>query len=117
MTYLHVIVEEDVSQLEIPVDDLGLVDVLAAEEDLVHEVPRLGLRDGLPSLVELHERPPPAELEHDVDKVGVLEVGEQLDDVLVGERLVQHDLLRHLFALVRLHEQRLGDDLSSQYFS
>ena len=115
--YLHVIVEEDVSQLEIPVDDLGLVDVLAAEEDLVHEVPRLGLRDGLPSLVELHERPPPAELEHDVDKVGVLEVGEQLDDVLVGERLVQHNLLRHLFALVRLHEQRLGDDLSCQDFS
>ena len=117
MTYLHVVVEEDVSQLEVPVDDLGLVDVLAPEEDLIHQVSRLRLRDGLSSLVELHERPPPAQLEHNVDKVGVLKVGEKLDDVLVGERLVKDDLLRHLFTLVRLHEQRLGDDLSGEDFA
>ena len=114
MTYLHVVVEEDISQFEIPVDDLGLVDILAPEEDLIHEVSRLGLRDGLSPLVELHERPPPAQLENNVYEVGVLEVGEKLDDVRVGERLVQDDLLRHLFTLVRLHEQRLGDDLSGE---
>ena len=117
MTYLHVVVEEDISQLEIPVDDLGLVDVLAPEEDLIHEVSRLWLRDGLSSLVQLHERPPPAQLENHVHEVGVLEVGEELDDVLMSELLVQDDLLRHLFTLVRLHEQRLGDDLSGEDFA
>ena len=117
VTYLHVVVEEDISQLEIPVDDLGLVDVLAPEEDLIHEVSRLWLRDGLSSLVQLHERPPPAQLQNHVNEVGVLEVGEELDDVLVGELLVQDDLLRHLFTLVRLHEQRLGDDLSGEDFA
>ena len=117
MTYLHVVVEEYISQLEIPVDDLGLVDVLAPEEDLIHEVSRLWLRDGLSSLVQLHERPPPAQLEHHVHEVGVLEVGEELDDVLMSELLVQDDLLRHLFTLVRLHEQRLGDDLSGEDFA
>ena len=112
--YLHVVVEEDISQLEVPVDDLGLVDVLAAEEDLVHEVARLRLRDGLPPLVQLHERPPPTELENDVDKVGVLEVREELDDELVGELPVELDLLRHLLALVRLHEEGLGHDLPGE---
>ena len=117
MTYLHVIVKEDISQLEVPVDDLGLVDVLATEQNLIHEVSRLRLRDGLSPLVQLHQRPPPAQLEYNVHEIGVLEVGEKLDNIFMGERFVQDDLLRHLFTLVRLHEQRLGDDFAGEYFA
>ena len=38
-TDLHVVVEKDVSEFEVSVDDLVLVEVLDAEQDLVHEVP------------------------------------------------------------------------------
>ena len=76
--YLHVVVEKDVPQLEISVNYLVLVEVLDAKQDLVHEVPRLRLGDGLAALVELHQRPPAAQLHDDVDEVSVLEVAEQL---------------------------------------
>jgi hypothetical protein len=111
-TRLHVIVEKDVSQLEIPMNDLVLVQVLAPEQDLVHEVSRLWLRDGLPPPVQLHEGPAPAQLQDHVDKVVVLKVGEELDNVRVRKGLVQRDLLRHLLALVLLHQERLGHDLA-----
>lgn len=112
MTYLHVIVEEDVAELEIPVDDLVLVEVLDPQEDLLHEVSGLRLGDGLSPLVQLHHGASAAELEDDVDKVVVLEVAEELDDVDVVEGLVQGDLLGHLLPLVGLDQQRLGHDLA-----
>jgi hypothetical protein len=37
-THLHEIIEKDVSQFEISVNDLVLVQVLDAEQNLVHEV-------------------------------------------------------------------------------
>ena len=59
-------------------DNLLVVQVLDTQQDLVHEVPRLRLGDGLASLVELHQRPPAAQLHDDVNEVSVLEVAEQL---------------------------------------
>ena len=59
-------------------DNLLVVQVLDTQQDLVHEVPRLRLGDGLAALVELHQRSSAAQLHDDVDEVSVLEVAEQL---------------------------------------
>ena len=45
----HVIIEEDVAELEISVDDLVLVEVEDASQDMVHEVSRLWLSDRRPA--------------------------------------------------------------------
>ena len=62
--------------------------------------------------MELHERPPAAELQDDVDKVLVFEKGVELDDVLVGQGLVERYLLGHLVPLMRLLQQGLGHNLA-----
>ena len=81
--YLHVVVEKDVPQLEISVNYLVLVEVLDAKQDLVHEVSRLRLGHSLSAFVQLHHRSAAAELQNDVDKVGVFKVTVQLK---VGEK-------------------------------
>lgn len=53
---LHVLVEEEVAQLEIAVDDAVVVEVLAALDGLAHKVARLGFRHGLATLVQLEQR-------------------------------------------------------------
>ena len=110
---LHGVVEEDVAELEVPVDDLVGVEILDAGEQLMHEVPRLWLRDGLASFVELHQGSAAAEFQDDVHEVGVLEVGEELHDVGIVESFVQADFLRHLLLLVSFSEEGLGNYLSS----
>ena len=70
-------------------DDLVVVEVLAPQQDLVDEVPRLRLRNSFPPLVQLHQAPLPAQLQDDEDKIAVLEVAEQFDDVGVGHGLVE----------------------------
>ena len=65
---LHIFIEEDVAELEIAVDDLVVVEVLDSQEDLVHEVASLRLRDGLAPLVQLHQRPAATELCKEVPK-------------------------------------------------
>jgi hypothetical protein len=57
----------------------------------VHEVPRFRLGDGLPAFVQLHQGSSTTKFQDDVDKVGVLEVAEQLAkqwDVLATEWVV-----------------------------
>lgn len=53
---LHILVEEEVAQLEIAVDDAVVVEVLAALDGLAHEVARLRLRHCLTALVQLQQR-------------------------------------------------------------
>lgn len=57
LTYLdlHVVVEEDVPELEVPVDDAVLVQVVDALQQLCHVVASLGFGHGLAALVELQQ--------------------------------------------------------------
>lgn len=55
-----------------------------------------------------------AQLQNDVDVLGVVEEAVELDDVLVVQRLVYGDLLRHLVLLVLLGHLFLGDDLAGE---
>ena len=54
VNYLHVVVEKDVSEFEVPVDDAFVVEIFASEEDLIEEISTLRLRHGLSTLVQLH---------------------------------------------------------------
>ena len=62
--------------------------------------------------MELHERPPAAELQDDVNKVLVFKERVELNDVQVGQGLVERYLLSHLVALMRLLQQGLGHNLA-----
>ena len=62
--------------------------------------------------MELHERPSPAELQDDVHKVLVFKERVELNDVLIGQGLVERYLLGHLVALMRLLQQGLGHNLA-----
>lgn len=54
--HLHVVAEEEVAQLEVPVNDAVAVQVLAAQDGLAQVVPHLGLAQRLPPLVQLQQR-------------------------------------------------------------
>ena len=115
LTHVHLVAEEQVAQFEIAVDDVIVVEVLDAEGDLFHEVTRFRFRHGFAPLMQLHQRPPPAQLQQDVDIFRVLEEAEELDDVVMLEGLVDRDLLRHLLLGVLLDEQALGHDLARHH--
>ena len=70
---LHVVVEEEISQLQVSVDDLLVVEMFDAQTDLLEEVSGFRLCDGLSAFVQLHQRPPAAQLQQYVHVVGVLE--------------------------------------------
>lgn len=57
LTYFHlqILVQEEVAQLEVPVNDLIAVQVLAAQDYLPQIVARLGFRQRFPPLVQLQE--------------------------------------------------------------
>ena len=88
---VHVLVEEDVAELEVAVDDLVRVHVLARADELHHEEARLGLGEAAPAAEHVHEGAIVAELEGHVDVVFVLETVLEADDVGVLERLVDLD--------------------------
>ena len=96
-THVHFIAEEEIAEFEISMNDFVVVQILDAQRDLLHEISRLGLRNRLAPLVQFHERAASTELEQNVDVLAVLEEAEELDDVVVLERLVNGDFLSHLF--------------------
>ena len=69
LTDLHVVVEKDVSELEVSVDDALVVEVFAAQQDLVEEVAALRLGHSFATLVQLHQGTTPAQLKNDVNKI------------------------------------------------
>ncbi len=54
--HIHVIIDEQISKFEITVDDPVVVQVLATQNSMAHEVSGLGLRHCLPPLVQFKKR-------------------------------------------------------------
>lgn len=52
---LHVVVEEDVAQLQVSVDDLVLVQIMDPVQELCHVVASLGFGHSLATLVQLQQ--------------------------------------------------------------
>lgn len=84
--------EEKVAKLQVPVDDVLLVDVGHPLAQLRHVVAHLGLRHRHPRLLNVHQRLEGAVLQHDVDVLRVFKVFEELDDISVGETRVELNL-------------------------
>ena len=95
-------------------NDFVVMQILDAQSDLTHKVASFRFRYRLAPFVQLHQRPPPAELQQNIHVFAVLEEGEKLNDVLVFEGLVDGDLLRHLLFGMLFDEQRLGHDLPGE---
>ncbi|RNA09349.1 hypothetical protein BpHYR1_033181 [Brachionus plicatilis] len=100
--------------LQVPVDDLVVVQILARLDYLPHEVARLGLSDRLASLVHFHETAPATQLQYYVHVVFVFEKRVELDNVLMVDGPVDRYFLGHFFLLVLLGQQLFADYFSRE---
>ena len=89
--YIHIAIEKDVAELEVSVDDLVGVHVVAGTDELDHEEAGFGLGEASSSAEHVREGAVVAELEGHVDVVFVFEAVLEADDVGVLERLVDLD--------------------------
>lgn len=102
--HIHILVQEDVSHLEITVDDAFGVHILDRTSHLDRPESYLGLRDKLPLLDHVHQRSIWAEFQNDVcaflkgkrsvelDDIGVVHLGMDLEFCL---EFLLHLLLWH----------------------
>ena len=51
----HVVIEEEVPQLDVTVDDVPSMEVVHSQQGLLHQVADLRLRQGLAPFVQLHQ--------------------------------------------------------------
>ena len=90
--------KEQVSKLEVAMDDFLGVDVLDGLHQLVDVVAGLDLVKLLTALNQVCQRLIGADVQHDVDILFVLEVAIEADDVLVIKRPVNLDFTRQLLS-------------------
>ena len=90
--HLEEALHKDVAEFEVTVDDLVGVHIVTSTDELYHEETGLGLGEPSSAAEHVHERAVVAELEGHVDVIGVLEAFLELDDVGMGEGLVDFDL-------------------------
>jgi hypothetical protein len=91
-----VAVQEQVSKLEITVDDIVVVHVLASADELNKEEARLGLRVAFAPAEQVHERAIVAQFQDHVNILVILETVDKAHNVRVVEHLVQLDLCPEL---------------------
>ena len=106
--------DEDVAQLEVPVDDVVRVEVGQRGRQLEDVLAHLGLRERAARAQQLGERLALAELEQDVHVVGVLEAPPEAHDVPVRELPVDADLGEQLGLGARAGEAPLADHLAGE---
>ena len=90
--------KEQVSKLQVAMDDLLGVDVLDGLHQLVDVVAGLDLVKLLTALNQVCQGLIGADVQHDVDILFVLEVAIEADDVLVIKRPVNLNLTRQLLS-------------------
>ena len=106
----HMVSKEQVSKLEVAMDDFLGVDVLDGLDQLVDVVAGLDLVKLLAALNQVCQGLIGADVEHDVHILFVLEVSIEADDVLVIERPVNLNLTREFLACLGSRQIDLGDD-------
>lgn len=102
--------KEQVSKLEVAMDDFLGVDVLDGLDQLVDVVAGLDLVKLLAALNQVCQGLIGADVEHDVHILFVLEVSIEADDVLVIERPVNLNLTSKFLACLGSRQIDLGDD-------
>ena len=113
VTYLdlHLVVEEQVTQLKVTMDDSVTVQVLDGIANLDNVALHLELVQSLSSSQKLVERRRRAHFEQDVHVLGVFEEVLEADDILVMQTAMNLDLTHELLLGARLGQCRLVNDL------
>lgn len=78
---IHLGVQEEITKLQVSVDDLMGVHVVAATDELDHEVASFRFSEAFAATEHVHKRAIMAQLEGQVDVVAVLETIEEGDDI------------------------------------
>lgn len=110
---LHPLSEEKVSKLEISVDNLVLMNVFHALNELLDVVTSFKLVQTLASSHQVTKRLIVANIEHNVDVVFVFEVTIEANDVFVAERAMDLDFTSELLTGFASGEVCLADDFKS----
>lgn len=106
----HVLGDEEISQLEVPVQDASLVQVLEAGKNLPQVVANLWLQQGVSGLPDVGQGLSTAKLQKNVYVVSILKVVREAHDMAVLQVSVQFNLVQDLLALMRLGDTTLRDD-------
>lgn len=107
----HFVVDEEVTQFEIPVDDSVTVHVLDCRADLVHVALHLELVQSLTASQQLIQRLVCAQLQQDVNVFSVFKEVLEPDDVVVVQRAMNLDFRHQLRLCTRLSQGALHNDL------
>ena len=110
---IHLVVNKNVTQLEIPMDDTLLVYIDDRLHDLTNINPSLELSEPLPSLGEVLQGIIPTILQQDIDVLLILEGIDKLDNMLVLQRLMNLNLNQQLVTLTLLVDRFLRNHLRS----
>lgn len=105
-------VDENVGELEVPVDDIEVVDGLEALDDLTHKVPSFFLREPAPQLQQLLQVAAVAVLHKQIEVVHCLLDVVQFNHVWVLYARQNSDLLLQVLLESRIQVDFL-DDLAS----
>ena len=106
---LHLVVKEEVTKLEISMDDAMTVQVLHSSADLVDVALDLEFVQALTASEQLIQRLVLAQLKEDVHILSVFKEVLEADDVVLVERAVNLDLGHQLLFGSRLGQGRLGN--------
>ena len=109
--YLHLVVEEEVTELQISVNHSMTVQVLHSCTDLVDVALHFEFVESLTTTEQLVERLVLAQLEENVDVLCVLEEVFKTDDVVLVEGAMDFDFGHQLLLGSSLRQGGLSDDL------
>ena len=107
---LHLVVEEQITELQISVNDAMTVQILDSGTDLVNVALNLELVKALSATEQLIQRLVLTELKQDVHVLSVFKEVLEAYDVVLVERSVNLDLRHELLLGSSLRESRFGND-------
>lgn len=112
---LHLVVKEEIAQLEISMNDAMTVEVLDGGTDLVYVALNFEFVEALASAEQLVEGLVLTQLEQDVDVLGVLEEVFETDDVVLVKGAVNFDFGHQLLLGPCLSQSGLLDNFGSRH--
>lgn len=110
---IHLVVNKNVTQLEIPMDDALLVYIDDRLYDLTNINPSFELSEPLPSLGEVLQGIISTILQQDIDVLLIFKGIDKLDNMLVLQRLMNLNLNQQLVTLTLLVDRFLRNHLRS----
>lgn len=111
---LHLIIDQDIAQFEIPMNDALLMNINQRLDHLADIHPGLMFDQPFPPLDQILKCVVPAILQQDINILLVLESVNKLNDVFVFESFVDFNFDEEFVALALFVDGFLGDDLGGK---